>query len=171
MSDAEFNKKFLEFAKPFIDSLRGIYQTMMATEISAQKPSIKEAGVPVGDYSSIMGISGQVEMEGGKQKFMGSLVISWPEKTYLATASKMLGCEFTKIEEDIADLGMEICNMTMGGAKSVLVENGFHIEMSIPTAIRGPDHILKVEDGVVTVVTPFDSDLGKLAVEVNFKLV
>ncbi len=171
MKEEEFKKLYIDFSKPFIDSIKGIYKTMIMTEVTPAKPILKESNKSLGDYSAIMGITGEVDIDGGKKPFKGTLVISWPNGSYLKTSSKMLGTEYTEMNDDINDLGMEICNMTMGGAKNLLAEKGFSVELSIPTAIQGKDHVLHVEEKVITVVTPFDSEVGQFFVELNFDIV
>ena len=121
-----------------------------------------------GDYSAVMGMNGHYKDGNTKRPFRGSLLISWPEATYLKSASAMLGTEYKKYCEDIADAGSEICNMTMGSAKSVLVEAGYYIEMSIPTTIHGLDHELQTQKGASTILLPFECAHGKFFVELNF---
>jgi chemotaxis protein CheX len=165
----DFNQRYLVFCKPFIEAIKEVYSTMLMTELAPAAPVIKEGSVSNGDYSSIMGINGSYEGEGLKKKFKGTLVLSWPEEVYLNTASAMLMEDFTEITEEIADVGMEICNITMGNAKKVLSELGYYIEMSIPTSVRGRDHELKPQKGITTIVTPLDSKLGKFFVELTYE--
>lgn len=171
MSEAEYKTRYIEFAKPFMDGVLSIYETMVHVELTPGKPYIKDSNRSLGDYSALMGIAGEVQFAAGVKSFKGSLAISWPVETYLSTAKNMLGVEAKEINEEISDLGMEICNMTMGTAKSALVEKGFKIDLSIPTAIQGKHHVLYVEDKIITVVTPFSSVIGEFYIEVNFDLV
>ena len=165
----QFNKRYLEFCRPFIEAIKEVYLTMMSTELKPSAPSIKEGAKSFGDYSSIMGINGTFNGEGETRKFKGSLVISWPSDTYLKTAGAMLMEEYTEFTDEIADVGMEIANITMGNSKKVLAEQGYVIEMSIPTSVRGKEHELKSQDGVITIVTPLESELGSLYVELNYE--
>ncbi|OFZ17492.1 MAG: hypothetical protein A2X86_03265 [Bdellovibrionales bacterium GWA2_49_15] len=168
MDQITFNKKYVEFCAPFVKGLQKIYSTMLHSEIKPLKPEIKTNVNLHGDHSAVMGMNGHYDDAGKALPFRGSLLISWPEASYLKTASAMLGQEFKKYNEEIADVGSEICNMTMGSAKSVLVEIGYRIEMSIPTAITGKDHQLQAQKGVTTVLLPFECALGNFFIEVNF---
>lgn len=166
---SEFNKRYLEFCKPFIDAIKEVYSTMMSTELSPQKPMIKEGKTSYGDYSSIMGINGTYEGPAGNKKFMGSLVLSWPESSYLKSAGAMLMEEFPEFTDEIADVGMEVCNITMGNAKKNLAEMGYLIEMSIPTSVSGKNHEIKAQDRVVTITTPLESEFGTFYIELSYE--
>lgn len=164
----DFNKRYLEFCKPFIDAFREVYSTMLETELDTKAPYTKKEATSHGIYSAIMGINGVYEGTKEKKEFRGSLVITWTKEAYLNSAGKMLMEEYTEIDEEIKDVGMEICNITMGNAKKVLAPNGFKIKMSIPTSVTGEGHILKCENGVMTVVTPIESPLGQIVIELNY---
>ncbi|CAM9848139.1 unnamed protein product [Chrysoparadoxa australica] len=169
MSTGEFNKRYLEFCKPFIDAIKEVYSTMMGTELNPQKPGLKEGKKSYGDYSSIMGINGTYTGGTSDKKFKGSLVLSWPEEVYIKSASAMLMEDYTEFNDEIADVGMEICNITMGNAKKVLCEIGYMIEMSIPTSVHGKNHEIKAQDKVVTISTPLESEFGTFYIELSYE--
>ncbi|MBI2520694.1 MAG: chemotaxis protein CheX [Bdellovibrio sp.] len=168
MDQATFNKKYVEFTIPFVKGLQKIYSTMLRCEIKPLKPELKKNALLHSDHTAVMGMNGYYEEAGKSLPFRGSLLISWPEESYLKMASAMLGTEYKQDCEEIADAGSEICNMTMGAAKSVLVEIGYRIEMSIPTAIAGLNHQLQTQKGVTTILLPFESSLGNFFIEINF---
>ena len=165
----DFNKRYIEFCKPFIDSITDIYKTMMSVELIADKPEISDGSKQIGDISSMMGISGVYEGEGEKRNFKGNLMISWSMDSYVKTAGAMLMEEFSEFNDEIADVGMEICNITMGGAKSVLNTKGYLIEMSIPTSMRGKELQYKPQEGVVTISTILKSNIGSVCVSLNYE--
>jgi len=165
-----FQKRYLEFCKPFVDGLKNVYSTMIFTEIQHGTPVLKEDAIQLSDYSSVMGINGNFEEEGKDPiPFQGSLVISWPMHTYLKTASKMLMEEYTEYNEEIRDVGMEISNITMGNAKKVVNPLGYKIEMSVPNCVIGENHAVESERGTVTIVIPFESEIGDFYIEINYK--
>jgi len=164
----EFNKRYLDFCKPFIDAIKEVYSTMMSAELTPAKPGIKTSRDSFGDFSAIMGINGRLEKLNEKKGFRGTLVLSWPEEVYLKTAGAMLMEEYKEYTDEIADVGLEICNITMGNAKKVLAEDGFFVEMSIPTSVKGKGHEIKAQDGVVTIATKLVSDLGTFSVELSY---
>ena len=165
---SDFKKRYIEFCGPFIEAIKEIYETMMSSEITAGSPSVKKSSDSLGDYSSLMGISGVFKGTDVEKKFKGNLIISWKD-VYLKTASAMLMEEYTEVTDEISDVGMEIANITMGNAKKFLVEKGYHIEMSIPTSVSGKNHKLKVLEGVTTIMTPLKCSLGEFYIELNYE--
>ena len=169
MDQATFNKKYVDFCAPFVKGLQKIYSTMLHSEIKPLKPEMRQSGNDLhGDYSAVMGMNGRYHEGANAWPFRGSLLISWPEDSYLKVASAMVGVEYTEYCEEIADVGSEICNMTMGSAKTVLVEIGYRIEMSIPTAITGKNHQLKAQKDVSTIMLPFECSLGNFFIDISF---
>ncbi|MCO4793232.1 MAG: chemotaxis protein CheX [Bacteriovoracaceae bacterium] len=165
-----FQERYLEFCKPFVDGLKNVYSTMVFTEIKHRTPQLKRESCEFSDYSSVMGINGVFESEESKPiDFKGSLVISWPMDTYLKTSSKMLMEEYSEFDDDIKDVGMEISNIAMGNAKKIVNPLGYKIEMSVPNCIVGKDHSVDSEKGTVTIIIPFESDLGPFYMEINYK--
>lgn len=165
----DFNKRYLDFCKPFIDAIQEVYSTMMSIELAPDKPNFKEGKKSYGYISSIMGINGKYEGPGVQKKFKGSLVLSWPEECYLKSASAMLMEEFTEMNDEIFDVGMEIANITMGNAKKILAEKGYLIEMSIPTSVSGKGHEIKAQDKVVTITTPLQGEFGTFYIELSYE--
>ncbi len=165
----DFNKRYIDFCKPFIESITDIYETMMSVELNAEKPEISDGSKAIGDISSMMGISGVYEGNGLKKSFKGNLMISWSMDSYVKTASAMLMEDFTDYNDEIADVGMEICNITMGGAKAVLNTKGYLIEMSIPTSMRGKELQYKPQEGVVTISTILNSTIGPVCISLNYE--
>lgn len=166
---SEFNQRYLEFCGPFVAAVKEIYSTMLSSEVTPGQPAIKRDNKSFGCYSAMMGINGIYQGEGMKKIFKGALVLSWPEETYLKSASAMLMEEYTEFNDEIADVGMEICNITMGSAKKILVQKGYNIEMSIPTSVRGMGHEISVQKGIITIATPLKSKLGEFSLELNYE--
>ncbi|MCP4912050.1 MAG: hypothetical protein GY909_02935 [Oligoflexia bacterium] len=166
---SDFNKRYIDFCKPFIDAIKEVYSTMLSSEVTASDPQIKKDATSKGDYSAIMGINGVFKSDDGEKNFKGNLILSWPEETYIKSASAMLMEEYKEVTDEIADVGMEICNITMGNAKKVLCEKGYFIEMSTPTSVSGPKHKISVLEGVTTIVTPLKSSHGEFYIELNYE--
>lgn len=164
----DFNKRYIEFCKPFIDSLIDVYETMLSCKVNPGKPGLRSKNQNLGFYSSIMGISGVYKGAGEEKSFKGSLTLCWPKEVYLKSASAMLMEEFTEFSDEIEDVGLEITNITMGNAKKFLNDLGYFIEMSIPNSVIGNDHHLSVEKGVLTINTPLSCEFGNFCIELNY---
>lgn len=165
----EVDQRYLEFCKPFIDAVKEVYDTMLSTELNAGTPFFKEDSKPYGDVTALMGINGTVEKDGEKKPFKGNMILSWPMETYLKSASAMLMEEHAEMNEEIADVGMEISNITTGNAKKVLATMGYLIEMATPTQVNGKDYELRSAANIRTIHIPFDSKLGTFFIELNYE--
>lgn len=164
-----FNERYISFSKPFIDGLNNVYSTMLSTDLTAGKPTLKKDHVPLGNVTSIMSMNGILKNGQEEKHFNGSFIISWTKESFLKSASAMMGEDYTEITEEIEDVAGEITNITMGNAKKVLAEEGYAIEMSIPTIILGEGRKIPAKDkNVISVTIPFDSPLGKVFMEINY---
>lgn len=165
---ASFEKRYTDFCRPFIDSLQNIHETMLDSELRPGKPEMKSKNSLLGDFSAIIGLNGNCSIDGEEFRFEGSLVLSWGLQSYLKTAGAMLGEEYQEMNDDIADVGMELSNIALGGAKQKLLDMGYKVEMSTPTSIEGKDHRVRSKDGVFTIIVPFESSVGPFIMEINY---
>ena len=163
------NSHFIEFSKPFIDAAKNVFETMIFTKLETQKPSIKKETTSHGDVSAVLGATGEVERDGKKIPYKGMLVISWPYETYFKVASAMLMDTFTEYNDEIADVGGEICNMIMGNAKRDLAGMGYTSNMAIPSMIEGKDHTLKYPSGTAVILIPINSAHGPFYIELCYR--
>lgn len=164
----DFNSRYLEFCTPLVNALKEVYTTMANSEIRPDKPLLTRSPINDAFYSAIIALTGKYHSPDGPIPFSGTMSLTWNEKSYLALASAMLMEEFEEFEEDIKDMGMEIANMTVGGAKKILRPKGFEIEMSIPTCVVGNLHRLDVRKGVVTIGVPMNGEHGQMMLELNY---
>ncbi len=163
------DQRYLEFCKPFIDAVKDLYDTMMSTQLKAGTPFFKTDVKPYGDITALMGINGTVDKDGVKKAFKGNMILSWPMESYIKSANAMMMEEYTEMNEEIADVGMEISNITTGNAKKVLAEMGYLIEMATPTTVNGKDYQLRSAGNTRTIHIPFESDLGTFFIELNYE--
>jgi len=160
---------FVDFSKPFIDAAKNIFETMVYTKISTLKPSFKKDKNALGDISAIIAMVGHRSFEGINSDFKGQFLISFPEITYIKIANAMLSEDFTKFDDEIIDVGEEICNMIMGNAKQKLKDLGFSFEMSIPTTVQGSNHKISYPRSDLIVVIPVTSDHGEFFFEICYQ--
>lgn len=161
-------KRFIEFSKPFIDAAKNVFETMIFTKLEPQKPSIKEGNRSQGDVSSVLGLSGEYENGDVKTPYKAMLVIAFPYDTYIRTASAMLMEEYTEYNDEIADVGGEICNMIMGNAKRDLKEMGYTTNMAIPSMVEGKNHSIHYPSKTTVVLIPIETDHGPLFIELCY---
>ena len=162
-------KEYVQFLKPFFDAAKDVFTTMVHTPITIGKPYIKKDISPLGDVTALIGMSGHQEKGGEINDFQGQFCISFQEETYIKVASAMLMEEYTEFNEEIADVGSEICNIIVGNTKGGLVELGCKIEMAIPNMIRGKNHQISYPAEAMILVVPVECNHGKLFMEICFR--
>lgn len=148
-----------EFVNPFLTATVHVLKVQaqidaQAGRVSVKKPTDKSSG----DISGVIGIVSDT--------FDGSVVISFPEATFLKIMSNMLGETYTEINKDIVDGAGELTNMIFGQAKIVLNEKGYGIKTAIPSVISGKNHTLSAMTKGPIVVVPFESQAGNFFVEI-----
>lgn len=147
------------FINPFLTATLHVLKVQAQTQATAgQIYRKKNSDKFVGDVSGVIGIV--------SDSFNGSVVISFPEKTFLKIISSMLGEEFTKLDKEIIDGAGEITNMIFGQAKIVLNEKGYGIKTAIPSVVTGKDHSLSAMTKGPIMVIPFESNMGSFFVEI-----
>jgi chemotaxis protein CheX len=163
MSDKN-QENFLAFSKPFIAGAQAVFETMVATKLVAGKPKVKEDSDSLSDLTAVINISG----ERNDLPYQALLVISWPYETYIKMSSAMLQEEYKEYNEEIKDVGAEICNMITGNAKRDLNGLGYNCSMAIPTMIEGKGHKLNYPNGTTIIYFPIKSDHGEFIVEICY---
>lgn len=164
------NEKFLTFSKPFIDAIKNIFKTMISSELTSLAPQLRESGDKAkGDLSIIMGLNGNFKKNDALQPFKGMMVLSFTTEVYLKIASSMLMAEYKEMSDEVKDVGAEISNITTGNAKKVLRDQGYLIDMSIPSTIIGANHQIQYPANTQTIVIPFNSQHGVFIMELCYQ--
>lgn len=155
------SKKTLDtqFINPFLTATLNVLQIQAGVTAEAKKPRLKSPEEELtGDVSGIIAIV--------SENFNGTVVISFPESTFLEIMTKMLGEPCTTLSKEIIDGAGEITNMIFGQAKITLNEQGHGIKTAIPSVICGKDHSLSSHTKGPVVVIPFTGNSGDFFVEI-----
>jgi chemotaxis protein CheX len=148
------------FINPFIEStLRSL--DMMAG-IKAEKAGLeaKEDLVTTYDISSIIGITGETS---------GSIIISVPEKLACKIASNMLMEEIPSMNKSVEDAIGEIGNIVVGDARRSLIQDGYSLNISVPTVVVGAGHKISRSSSVPCIGIPFTTAFGDFEVNVGLQ--
>ena len=149
----------INFVNPFLHATLNTLKVQASIEATPGKPYLKKDDITMsGDVSGVIGIVSET--------FNGSVVISFPESTFLKVMSGMLGEEITTLSKDILDGAGEITNMIFGQAKVTLNDRGYGIKMALPTVVSGKGHTLSALSKGPIVVVPFTSPVGNFFVEI-----
>jgi chemotaxis protein CheX len=148
-----------DFIHPFLNATVHILNVQANLLAEAGKAYLKKQNDRlIGDVSGIISVV--------SDKFNGSVVISFPEGTFLKIMSSMLGEEFSEISPEIVDGAGEILNMIFGQAKIVLNEKGYGIKTAIPSVVTGRALSVSTMTKGPVVVVPFQSQAGDFFVEI-----
>lgn len=119
------------YIKPCIEACQHVFKNFLGLEIIAEEPYLLDKKVNPGwDISGVIGLTGDVR---------GVIVISMKETLACTLTSRLIGKEYTQIDDDVTDAIGEIVNIISGNAKQGL-EKLFHLVISIPTIVRGQEH-------------------------------
>ncbi|MES2525592.1 MAG: chemotaxis protein CheX [Bdellovibrionota bacterium] len=148
-----------DFINPFLDATVKVLEVQASLKFIPGKMTLKKADEPhLGDVSGIIGIVSSV--------FNGSVIITFPEATFMNVMSGLLGEELKELTKEHIDGAGEITNMIFGQAKVVLNERGYGIKMALPSVISGKNHsTTSLTKGPVLVI-PFSGNAGDFFVEV-----
>lgn len=147
------------FIEPFLTCPLSVLSTQASVTAKHGHPFKKEVGEKLlGDISGVIGLVSDA--------FTGSVVISFPEATFLKIMSRMLGEEYTTLTPEIQDGAGELTNIVFGQAKVILNERGYNIQTALPSIIVGSDHAVITAGRTPRIVVPFTSDVGPFFIEI-----
>lgn len=148
-----------KYINPFIDSLCGVFETMLSMSPKREKLRAPTAQDPsVKQLTSMIGISGAAS---------GVVALRFPMDTALKLASKFLGADYQEANGDVIDAISELANMVAGSAKAK-----FEIEpvpqLGLPSVIEGGGYKVHYPAKAAWIEVPFHSDAGDFVMEVTF---
>jgi len=149
----------VEFINPFLTATMHVLKIQASTSSTAGKLSMKQDKTKhLGDISGVIGLV--------SDSFNGSVVISFPEDTFLKIMSRMLGETYTEINQEIQDGAAELTNMIFGQAKVALNSKGYGLKTAIPSVVSGKNHSVQSVTNGPQVVIPFETDVGQFYIEI-----
>jgi len=149
----------VDFIKTFAAAALETLKIQCSYEARAGKPFVKGNGQEV--ESSIAGIIGLTS-----KVFKGTIAIAFPEKTFLAIMSGMLGEPCDTMTPDLEDGAAELVNIVFGCAKKSLSEKGYTIERAVPTVVKGKNVEIRHMSSAPILIIPFESAAGGLQIEI-----
>jgi chemotaxis protein CheX len=149
----------VKFINPFLEGAIEVLKIQTQTQAKAGNPVAREPkSAFAGDISGVIGIV--------SESFTGSVVISFPEATFLKIMSRMLGEELQELKPELHDGAAELTNIIFGHAKKVLNGQGHGLKMATPSVITGKDQAVQTGTTGPRLAIPFESDAGAFAIEI-----
>lgn len=149
----------VSYVNPFIDATLCVLKTMASTEAEVGKPYIKKDTTAMGDVTSLIGLSGQIN---------GSVSVSFTTESILCVVSRMFGEEMTELNDEVKDAVGEIANMISGQARQKIETMGHSLKAAIPSVIVGTKHSIAHASSYPVVAIPFSTVDGNFTIEVCF---
>lgn len=148
------------FVNPFIESTLRSLDMMAGIKAEKVGLELKEDLITTYDISSIIGLTGETS---------GSIIISLPARLACKIASNMLMEEITSLNKNVEDAVGEIGNIVVGDARRALIQEGFSLNISIPTVVVGAGHKISRSGDVPCIAIPFRTELGDFEVNVGLR--
>ncbi|MBI4912917.1 MAG: chemotaxis protein CheX [Acidobacteria bacterium] len=148
----------VSYINTFIDSTLRTLGMMAGIQAERSGLSVKEGLITTYDISSIISLTGDAR---------GSVIISVPEVLACRIASNMLMEEIGSMTPAVQDAIGEVGNIVVGDARRQLMQEGFHLNISIPTVVMGKGHEICRPGDVPCIAIPFSTDFGDFEVNVG----
>jgi chemotaxis protein CheX len=81
----------------------------------------------------------------------------------------MLMEEIQEMNQAVQDAIGEIGNIVVGDARRLLIQEGFHLNISIPTVVMGKGHVISRSGDVPCIAIPFRTEHGDFEVNVGLR--
>jgi CheY-specific phosphatase CheX len=160
-----FRKTFDAIDTSMTQTFCNIYKTMTDLDTSiVPNPNMNDFKR---NYSTAMGLNGDVHLDGKKYQLKGSVIICWEMSGYVKMAGRMMGEEYQDYSPEIDDVGMEVLNTAVGNSKPLLNEAGVFIQMSLPTGFIGNQKITESGKNVFSSMHVYDTEVGKVCLLIN----
>ena len=148
------------FINPFIEATLRSLDMMAGIKSEKAGLELKEDLVTTYDISSIIGLTGETS---------GSIIISVPAKLACRIASNMLMEEVTALNQSVEDAIGEIGNIVVGDARRALIQEGYQLNISVPTVVVGTGHKISRSSSVPCIGIPFTTEFGDFEVNVGLQ--
>lgn len=159
---AAFNlRKILDvdFINPFIDATLKVLEVQASTKAKAGRPYKKSENESFhGDISGVIGLI--------SDSFTGSVVVSFPQATFLSLMDRMIGEKHTTLTKEIQDGAGELTNMIFGQSKLALNEKGYALQTALPSVVVGQNHSIQSVSQGPRLAIPFETDIGVFFIEI-----
>ncbi len=138
----------LQMLNAVSQSIANTFEQMVFVPVTVGAPVDKTEGSPMGSISGTIGLSGT--QNGSPAELRAKLSLIFSDDLAMRIFRKMMMMDDTAPVEmaELRDVVGELTNMTAGGAKTLLSNNGFKLSLSLPTVAVGHDHYLGAPSGV-----------------------
>jgi chemotaxis protein CheX len=144
-----------------LDSLFTIFATMVHLKIAPGTPVLKGDKEGRGDVSALVAMV--------SERAQGSVALSFPLAAVRKVALNMLGEVVDGHGSESQDLVGELTNMLVGGAKKIMLDQGYDFDMRTPELYSGKNHQIAHPHNGATVLLPIRLEDTEFHLELNFE--
>ena len=149
----------VKYINPFIVATQSVFKTMLAIDVSLNKPVLKTVRTTSGDVTGIMGLVGDRK---------GTITISFREKGAMFVFQTLIGDECLSVTPDVVDAIGELTNIISGQARKEFERAGVNLKASIPMVVVGHNVEMNFITTIPIVQLSFDFALKNGEKEVMF---
>ena len=147
--DRTTSQAILESLPPaFLCSLEDAFTQMVMLPVHIGEIKTRVEGAPTGSISGTIGLAGEHSPSGTEIRSQLSLIFSESLAKRIFRSMMMMGDDDPVQTEELLDVVGELANITAGGAKTRLSEDGFALSLSLPSVAVGEGHYLSPPSGV-----------------------
>jgi chemotaxis protein CheX len=151
----------VRYINPALRAIVSVIRELAGSDPKAGEAKIKEDNIARGPITGILNMKGM--------HVVGSVAITFSEETALNLSRIILGMRAEKVNGELVDMTAELANMIGANTAGLLAEHGEAFEISLPTVIIGPDHIVCHKPHGPTLLIPFSMESGGFVVELCFE--
>lgn len=146
-----------EISNVIIASTRDTFQKMMEVEITRKSIEAVDRNKSLYEVTSIISLTGELH---------GTICLSMTNETVLALAHRIMGMEFTEVDELVSSCVSEFANMIAGSSKVAL--SGMNLDLGLPGVIQGKDCKFNFPSVSQPICITYDCELGPFLLVFGF---
>ncbi|MCL5104559.1 MAG: chemotaxis protein CheX [Armatimonadetes bacterium] len=147
----------VEFIEPFVKSVYTVLEAVVGDKPERGKLALRNTTFTTQQVTIMAGVNGDVE---------GAALYGMSMSTATKIASAMMGSPVAELDEMASSAICELGNMITGSATTMLSQNGFQVDITPPSVIRGAN--VEVSTRTAALVVPVQTEHG--AIEINVAL-
>ena len=149
----------LELVNPFIAAAAEVLRTETASEVKRGALALERSNITATEVTTLLSLVGDVE---------GMVMLGMSENTAKAIVSRMMGEEFSELDELVQSGIGELGNVISGRAITKLSASGYTTDISVPTLIIGRGATVSTLD-IQRLVVPLEADFGLISLHLALR--
>lgn len=150
----------VEQVNAFISASKEVLNNFVSSKFGVGKPFVRQSPFPTKEVVIMLGITGDIK---------GQAVLSLDEEMAKRVASgMMMGMPVDTLDEMAKSALSELGNMIMGNSATLLFNQGYQVDITPPSLIKGSSIEVSTA-GMETICVPLMSDEGTIEFDIGLK--